>query len=148
MRILWDTAGGDSAEAVKPATARGTTPYLAALKPADDWTDLGSQKESQRLAGQVGSSNFTFTAPAAHYPGRGDLSLHLDLVFNSRVWQRVGSATSPKMVFDIDDNWPAPGWSLHMGQLVGLGVGAAMIVEPDGTRRPFRIDGTNDTGLE
>ncbi|MGC5224191.1 hypothetical protein ACPW96_16595, partial [Micromonospora sp. DT81.3] len=148
MRILWDTAGGDSAEAVKSVTARGSTPYLAALRSAEDWTDLGSQLEPQRLAGQVGSSNFTFTAPVAHYPGRGDLSLHLDLVYNSRVWQRLGTATSPKMVFDIDDDWPAPGWSLHMGQLVSLGVGAAMIVEPDGTRRPFRVVGVRDMGRD
>jgi RHS repeat-associated protein len=147
MRIQWDTTGdADPTVAVSPTTARGSTPYRAAIRVAEQWTDLKSQEEPQRLAGEVGSGNFTFTAPVAHYPGRGGMSLHLDLVYNSRVWQRIGPATARRMVFDIDDDWPAPGWSLHMGQLVSLGVGAAMVVEPDGTRRPFTIDGRSDTG--
>jgi RHS repeat-associated protein len=147
MRIQWDTSGdADPTVAVKPVAARGSTPFRAALRAAEQWTDLGSQEAAQRLADQVGSSNFTFSAPVAHYPGRGDMSLNLDLVYNSRVWQRTGPVTTRKMVFDIDDDWPAPGWSLHMGQLVSLGVGAAMVVEPDGTRRPFKIDGRADTG--
>jgi YD repeat-containing protein len=147
MRIQWDTTGDvDQSEAVKPTYARGTTPFRAALRAAEQWTDLKSQEEPLRLAGEVGSGNFTFTAPVAHYPGRGEMSLNLDLVYNSRVWQRIGPTTARKMVFDIDDDWPAPGWSLHLGRLVSLGAGAAMVVEPDGTRRPFKEVGRTDTG--
>ncbi|MEO7589058.1 MAG: hypothetical protein ABIS84_13650, partial [Arachnia sp.] len=149
MRIQWDsTDGEDAAEAVKPASSRGSTPFRAALRQAEQWTDLAFHREVLRLTAEVGSSNFTFVAPVAHYPGRGDMSLALDLVYNSRVWQRLGQPGAHRMVFDIDDDWPAPGWSLHLGQLVSLGAGSAMVVEPDGTRRPFVNDGQQDVGNE
>jgi len=50
------------------------------------------------------------------------------------------------MVFDLDDDWPAPGWSLGFGKLVRLGGGITMVVEPDGTRHPFVVDGERQDG--
>jgi len=140
MRIRWDDSGSvDPGEAVKPSSARGTVPYSAALDPAVQSTALRSQDGPMRVAAAAGSGNFTFKVPVAHYPGRGRLPLALDLVYNSRVWQRSGTA-NPRMVFDIDDDWPAPGWSLHFGRLVAVGGTGMMFVEPDGTRRPFKVD--------
>jgi RHS repeat-associated protein len=135
-RILWGSDDVDPTEPVKASTARGTAPYSAALGPAVVSTALESQDGPMRMAAAVGSSNFTFAVPVAHYPGRGRVPLALDLVYNSRVWQRIAA----KMVFDIDDDWPAPGWSLHFGKIVRLAGMEAMFVEPDGTRHPFHVD--------
>jgi RHS repeat-associated protein len=74
----------------------------------------------------------------------------LDLVYNARVWQPVTISNGQRrMVFDIDDDWPAPGWTLGFGKLVRLGADAALIVDADGSRRPFLVDFHRpDGGLE
>lgn len=144
-RISWDSDEVDPTEPVKASAARGSAPYSAALGPALTSMALQSQGEPLRLSAAAGSGNFTFRVPVAHYPGRGNLPLVLDLVYNSRIWQRTGDV-NPKMVFDIDDDWPAPGWSLHFGKVVRVGRAAAMFVEPDGTRHPFKVDHTAGSG--
>lgn len=141
----WDSDDIDPTVPVKATTARGSAPYSAALDPALTSTALLSQGGPMKVAAAAGSGNFTFRVPIAHYPGRGNLPLALDLVYNSRIWQRTGN-TKPKMVFDIDRDWPAPGWSLHFGKIVRLANGVAMVVEPDGTRHPFKIDHRRDDG--
>jgi len=80
----------------------------------------------------AGSGNFQLAAPVISLPGRG-LSLNLVLAYNSRVWTKAGS----EIDFDADRGWPAPGWSLGFGKIVGMGAGGSMIIEPDGTRRAF-----------
>jgi RHS repeat-associated protein len=47
-------------------------------------------------------------------------------------------------VFDIDADWPAPGWSLGFGKIIAVStqtsLTASILVEPDGTRHPFKLD--------
>lgn len=149
MALEWGSPEVEPAEPVKPTAARGQAPYASALRSALQWTALASHAGAQRMAAGAGSSNFTLRIPIAHYPGRGALPLELDLVYNSRVWQRVeGPGFPAQMTFNIDNDWPAPGWSLHFGKLVRLGQFEAMIVEPDGTRRPYRVDSRTTSGAE
>jgi RHS repeat-associated protein len=83
--------------------------------------------------GGAGSSNFQFAAPVLSLDGRG-LDLNLGLSYNSRVWHKANS----EMTFNIDNDWPGPGWSLGFGKIVGMGgQNGYMIIEPDGTRRPY-----------
>ncbi|HEX5083979.1 MAG TPA: hypothetical protein VFY40_18175, partial [Blastocatellia bacterium] len=83
--------------------------------------------------GGAGSANFQFAAPVLSLDGRG-LDLNLGLMYNSRVWHKANS----EITFDIDRDWPAPGWSLGFGKIVGMGAqNGYMIIEPDGTRRPY-----------
>ncbi|MEV5968134.1 RHS repeat-associated core domain-containing protein [Kribbella sp. NPDC051952] len=40
------------------------------------------------------------------------------------------------MVFDIDRDWPAPGWTLGFGRITRAGGARCILIEGDGTRRP------------
>lgn len=81
----------------------------------------------------AGSGNFQIAAPVLALPGRG-IDIGLGLAYNSRVWNKAGS----QITFDIDRDWPAPGWSLGFGKVVGLGVNnGGMLVDADGTRHPY-----------
>jgi RHS repeat-associated protein len=83
--------------------------------------------------GGAGSSNFQFSAPVLSLSGRGQ-DLNLGLSYNSRVWHKANS----EITFDIDQDWPGPGWSLGFGKIVAMGTqNGYMIIEPDGTRRPY-----------
>lgn len=87
----------------------------------------------------AGSANFQFGAPVLTLPGRG-IDLSLGLAYNSRLWNKAGT----QMTYDIDRGWPAPGWSLGFGKILYMGTaGGSMIVEQDGTRRPFTGTITN-----
>ncbi|MCA1579373.1 MAG: DUF4214 domain-containing protein [Acidobacteria bacterium] len=81
----------------------------------------------------AGSGNFQFGAPVLSLPSRGtDVALHL--AYSSRVWNKAGT----QMTYDIDRSWPAPGFNLGFGKILYMGSsGGSMIVEQDGTRRPF-----------
>jgi len=83
--------------------------------------------------GGAGSSNFYFAAPVLSLDGRGQ-DLNFGLSYNSRVWHKANT----EITFDIDHDWPGPGWSLGFGKIVGMGSqNGYMIIEPDGTRRPY-----------
>ena len=87
----------------------------------------------------AGSANFQFGAPVLTLPGRGN-DLSLSLAYNSRLWNKAGA----QMTYDIDRGWPAPGWALGFGKVLFMGTaGGSMIVEQDGSRRPFTGTITN-----
>jgi RHS repeat-associated protein len=92
--------------------------------------------------GGAGSSNFQFAAPVLSLDGRGQ-DLNFGLSYNSRVWHKANT----EITFDIDHDWPAPGWSTGFGKIVGMGGQSGyMIIEPDGTRRPYICSLTIYTG--
>jgi hypothetical protein len=79
----------------------------------------------------AGSGNFSFSAPLVSMAGRG-LNLSLALNYNSRLWNRVDG----EMVFNLDKDWPSPGFSLGFGKIIGTGdIGGYMIIEADGLHR-------------
>ena len=80
----------------------------------------------------TGNNNFQIVAPVLSLPGRG-LDLNLNLTYNSLVWNTSAS----EILFDIDHDFPAPGWQLGFGKMVAMGTAGAMIIEPDGTRHAF-----------
>jgi hypothetical protein len=66
------------------------------------------------------------------------MPLSLSLVYNSRLWQRLGADVDAAMAFDIDQEWPAPGWLLGSGRLICMRRRSAMLVEGDGTGTRLR----------
>ena len=81
----------------------------------------------------AGNGNFQISAPLLTLPGRGS-NISLGLTYNSRVWTK----SDTKINYDIDQDWPAPGWSFGFGRIVGLGLtNGGMIVDADGTRHSF-----------
>lgn len=133
----WGSDEVDASEAVSPSSWRGGLPYRQALQAAMRDTPLGVYRQALEAAAGVGSGNFNLVVPVARYPGRGEKPLALDLIYNSRVWQRAGSRSTSPMIFDIDHDWPAPGWLLGFGKMVSIGDRRCMLVERDGTRRPY-----------
>lgn len=81
----------------------------------------------------TGNNNFQIVAPVLSLPGRG-IDLNLNLVYNSLVWNKSGN----DMYFDIDHDSPAPGWHLGFGKMVNMGTAGCMLIEPDGSRHPFK----------
>src|SRR5438093_398297 len=125
----WEWAGG--IDPTEPRSWRGGLPHNAALKPAMHYTALGIHRMAMVVAANAGSGNFNFSVPIANYPGRGERPCEITLIYNSRVWQRVDGISPPTstMVFDIDHDWPAPGWSLGFGRMVGTGYRRCMLTE-------------------
>lgn len=133
-----------------PAAATAKRASLAAtaayLPPADSplwddsnyWSadDPGNQvgnPPGTPADGGAGSGNFQLTAPVISLAGRG-LSLSLSLTYNSRLWHKAGS----QITYDIDHDWPAPGWSLGFGKMVSMGGNnGTMLIDADGTRHSY-----------
>ncbi|HXM47655.1 MAG TPA: RHS repeat-associated core domain-containing protein [Pyrinomonadaceae bacterium] len=81
----------------------------------------------------AGSGNFQFSAPVLSLDGRG-IDLRLALSYNSRLWNKSGTQIN----YDNDRGWPAPGFSLGFGKLLGMGVnGGGMLIDADGTRHAY-----------
>jgi hypothetical protein len=100
---------------------------------ADDPGKVRGEPPGHAPDGGAGSSNFQFEVPVLSLDGRGQ-DLDFGLSYNSRVWHKANS----EITFDIDHDWPGPGWSLGFGKIVGMGTqNGYMIIEPDGTRRPY-----------
>lgn len=126
--------------------AHGARPAASApvFFPTDGWTDDNYWSSSEPgnevgetpgspMDGGAGSGNFQFAAPILGLPGRG-INLSLGAAYNSRLWNKAGS----EITYDIDRSWPAPGFSLGFGKLLGLGVyHGGMLVDADGTRHSF-----------
>ncbi|MDQ3803341.1 MAG: hypothetical protein M3416_05745, partial [Acidobacteriota bacterium] len=131
-------AGGPmfvNASFAPPATAASSAP--AAMLAPDGWNqdnyfyadDPGNEPGDPPggpLDDGAGNGNFQLTASVLSLPGRG-IDVSLALVYNSRLWSKTGSS---EITFDADRTWPAPGWSLGFGKMVGMGTGGSMLIEP------------------
>jgi RHS repeat-associated protein len=105
------------------------TNYTSALNPKNE---VG-KGPGRSLDGGAGSGNFQLTAPLLTLRGRG-LNLTLALSYNSLLWNKAGT----QLTFDIDRGWPAPGWNLGFGKLLGMGVdNGSMLADADGTRHGY-----------
>ncbi|MBI1766632.1 MAG: RHS repeat-associated core domain-containing protein [Acidobacteria bacterium] len=92
----------------------------------------------------AGSGNHQFTAPILNLEGRGGLDLTLALSYNARVWQKANN----EITFDIDRDWPAPGFSLGFGKITQTGLSHGfMLIDGDGTRHAFNC-AYNGTGMK
>ena len=81
----------------------------------------------------AGSSNFRFDSPIVFMPGRG-IDIALNLTYNSRLWNKAGNNIN----YDIDRDWPAPGWNLGFGKMQALGIyNGSIMIDGDGTRHPY-----------
>lgn len=99
---------------------------------ADDPGNLRGDSPAAPSDGGVGSGNFQMGAPVLDLAGRG-IGLKLSLIYNSQVWNRSGS----QITHDIDQDWPAAGWSLGFGRLIKMGTSGSMLVDADGTRHSY-----------
>jgi YD repeat-containing protein len=120
---------------IEPGPGWGGDNYKAARDPVNEVAN----PPGRPLHHGAGSANFQFTAPILSLAGRG-LDISLGAVYNSRewtVWTRPGAQSYTDITYDIDRDWPAPGWSLGFGRVAGLGLNGAMIIDADGTRHSF-----------
>jgi hypothetical protein len=90
----------------------------------------------------AGSGNHQFTAPILNLEGR-NLDLGLALSYNGRVWHKANN----EITFDIDRDWPAPGFSLGFGKITQTGLSHGfMLIDGDGTRHGYQCQ-YNATGM-
>jgi len=99
---------------------------------ADDPGNEPGNPPGAPLDGGAGSGNFQFTAPIYSSPGRG-ISISLTAAYNSRLWNKA----TTQITYDIDRGWPAPGWSLGFGKVLGMGGSGFMLIDGDGSRHAF-----------
>ncbi|MBV9209148.1 MAG: hypothetical protein JOZ52_00890, partial [Acidobacteria bacterium] len=99
---------------------------------ADDPLNRRGDPPDQVSGDSPGSGNFQASAPVLELPGRG-IELQLRLTYNSALWNESGT----EITYDIDHDWPAPGWSLGFGRLITMGSSGSMLVDADGTRHGF-----------
>jgi RHS repeat-associated protein len=103
-------------------------------KPANYFSAHDPRNLRGNPAGQSteGNGNYQLSIPLLSLPGRG-VDLDLVLRYNSRLWTKSGT----QMTFDIDKDWPAPGWSLNFGKMINMVDSGVFIVDQDGTRHSF-----------
>ncbi len=100
---------------------------------ADDSGKERGDMPGRAADGDAGSGNYEFSAPVIGLDSRG-LDLELSLNYNSRLWHKAGS----NITFDIDRDWPAPGWNIGFGRIVSMGTDRGfMIIDGDGTRHGY-----------
>jgi RHS repeat-associated protein len=126
-----------AAEPVEPAPAVQISPNEVTWNDsnytsADDPGNLRGDSPNAPADGGAGSGNFQMGAPVLDLPGRG-IGLKLGLIYNSQVWSKSGS----QVTHDIDQDWPAAGWSLGFGRLIKMGTSGSMLVDADGTRHSY-----------
>lgn len=130
MRVdSWDDV--DLSEATSARAWRGSQAPSRTLDTLLGITGLSSFRQTLSVAASVGSGNFTLSVPIVEYPGR-NLPFKLTMYYNSRLWQRL---PSNRMVFDIDHDWPAPGWTFGFPHIVRAAGHRSIFIEGDGTRR-------------
>lgn len=133
----WDDTNYSTA--LDPPNRRGRNPvYSAAPVQSSVGVRRDALDEPLPEDSGAGSSNFPLTVPIVRLPGRG-LDVVLALNYNALLWHRV----KDQMIFapQLDDDWPAPGWSLGFGKLFGR-----MLFDADGTRHLLTRDGHTTDG--
>lgn len=96
-------------------------------------------RRSRNMDGGTGQGNYLLSVPILSLAGRGQ-NLSLTLFYNSKLWlnsAQPGAANQPDMVFDHDQGWPAPAWSLGFGKIVRIGSIGVALEDPDGTLHLF-----------
>lgn len=92
-----------------------------------------------RTRERYGSSNYSFSIPAASLPGRG-IDASVGITYNSRVWNKSQVGESRTFTYNTDGNWLAPGFETGFGDITSFGasygasVSGYMLSSPDGTR--------------
>lgn len=105
-------------EQTKAKNATGVASRLAKAQP--DPTDDDGGGGVPQASVNLGSQNFSFTAPVLSLNGRAGLGVGLAMTYNSKVWN-LDSANS-KMFFNADKGYPGPGWRLGFGVIQGKNI--------------------------
>ncbi|NOT46631.1 MAG: hypothetical protein HOP17_02625, partial [Acidobacteria bacterium] len=81
-------------------------------------TEMGSPSAAAalRTRERFGSSNFSFSIPAASLPGRG-IDASVGITYNSRIWNKSSSGGMDFYTFNTDGSWLAPGFEMGYGEL-------------------------------
>jgi YD repeat-containing protein len=102
-----------------PELAGTTQPCLdCSERIADNAAASARVDPANRIGGEgvdLYSGNVTWHQRLARLPGRANLDLDLDLVYNSRVWTFAGD----RAWFDADRGFPAPGFQLGFPRVQG-----------------------------
>ena len=120
----WDS--GNAASATTPDTFRGPSIFRG---------DIGAVRSlAFSPLDNPRSGNFHIAIPLVQALGRGT-SLSINMNYNSQLWTRNESQGEVSMNFDLDGDWPSPGWTISFGKIVVTGpTQAALFIEGSGLR--------------
>lgn len=95
-----------------------------------------------RMRERIGAANFSFGVPVISIPGRG-IDASAEIIYNSRVWNKVAESGSTTFTYNVDRNWLAPGFNLSYGRMESYVTSNPAqsffsVVDPDGTRHEIR----------
>jgi YD repeat-containing protein len=130
---------------VAPILDEDTRRYVSEVGAAPGQSEPGAATPAAATGGteKPGTSNFNFAVPVVGLPGRG-LDLSLALVYNSRLWNKKKNAATTTLNYDVDQSWPAPGFSLGFGKLLWSG-SSLVLIDGGGTRHPtVPLNGTGN----
>jgi hypothetical protein len=145
----WDLTNVNTA--FKPSNRRGAAPMVGGAPAIFSQTSLGVRRAGLQSADKLGSANFQLAVPIVRLPGRG-LDLALDLFYNSDIWHKGANG---ELTYDMDADWPGPGWSLNFGKLevrwselddLEHAQCLAFLVEPNGMHHGFLSTGQSELG--
>jgi hypothetical protein len=118
---IWSSRGIDDAFAAANRRGRNPAYEFSVLNPG-----LGTPAGRVEDDGGAMSGNYHLDVPLVALPGRGlDLGVHLS--YNAQLWSYVEGM----LAFNVDGDWPAPGWQIGFGKLSFPN----LLIEADGTRR-------------
>lgn len=134
----WSEA--NSPAALTSENRRGTNPaYLnAPLNP-----NVGIPGGKLEDDGGSLSGNYTIVIPLLDVPGRG-LPMQLNMYFSSQLWAEFkdpGNPAATALAFDMDSDWPSPGWSLGFGKISA----SNLLIGADNSRQQVIKTGTRTT---
>ncbi len=120
----WDS--GNAASATTPDTFRGPSIFRG---------NIGAVRSlAFNPLDNPGSGNFHIAIPLVQAPGRG-ISLSITMNYNSQLWTRHVIDDEVGMSFDLDGDWPSPGWTISFGKIVVISpTQSALFIEGNGLR--------------
>jgi RHS repeat-associated protein len=137
-RPQWDET--NYLTAFDPSNRRGRNPVYSAMVPRsssiDSWrlyNNLPTPDSIEKIQ-RAGIGNYQLSIPVVRLAGRG-LDLALDLTYNSLLWHKDGNNLS----FNIDNDWPAPGWSLGFGKIIRVDWTEFLLFGANGTRHQCKF---------
>jgi len=91
-----------------------------------------------------GQNNYSFGFPIVGLRGRG-MDLSLSLIYNSQVWHKsTDSEENTELTYDVDSDWPAPGFRINYGQIEDQGSHGFTLTDGDGTRHELVYTSANN----
>jgi hypothetical protein len=127
----WDETSVDAA--LEFTNRRGRNPATANAP----WNpNLGTPGAHLEDDGGAISGNYRVAIPLLSFAGRG-MDFQLKMYYSSQLWSQIddpANRVQKTLAFNLDGDWPSPGWSLGFGRISSAG----LLIGPDNSRQALK----------